>query len=392
LQATARLSDVPSSPVAFTDSSLFSALVLQEVSMTQEYDPGHSRKKAVVAGALGVSGRAIVNHLIELGDWEVIGLSRRSPDFPTSARFLAVDLLDREEVERHLGAFNDVTHVYYTALQMRPNPFEEVRLNLAMLQHTVEVVERSSNRLRKVVLMEGAKYYGAHLGPYKTPAQEHDPRHMPPNFYYDQEDYLKARSATQGWSWTALRPSCICGFAVGNPMNMATVIGVYGSLCRELGLPLRYPGSARAYGALMEMTDSDLLAKAAVWAAETERCDGEAFNITNGDFHRWEYLWPRLADYFRLPVAPPLRLPLCQFMSDKEPLWRSMVEKYNLLDYSFQDAAAWPFGEAVFNIEYDVMSDTTKAKKFGFHEVVCTEEMLIRLMVGFQKLRFIPTP
>jgi nucleoside-diphosphate-sugar epimerase len=360
--------------------------------MTQLYDPGHSRKKAVVAGALGVSGRAIVKHLIELGDWEVIGLSRRSPDFPTSARFLSVDLLDRADVERHLGEFHDVTHVYYTALQMRPNPFEEVGLNLAMLQHTIEVVERSSNRLRKVVLMEGAKYYGAHLGPYKTPAKEHDSRHMPPNFYYDQEDYLKTRSATQGWSWTALRPSCICGFAVGNPMNMATVIGVYASLCRELGLPLRYPGSARAYGALMEMTDADLLAKAAVWAAETERCDGEAFNITNGDFHRWEYIWPRLADYFQLPAAPPLRLPLTQFMLDKEPLWRSMVQKYNLLDYSFQDAASWPFAEAVFNIEYDVMSDTTKARRFGFHEVVDTETMLTRLMNDFQELRFIPTP
>ena len=68
--------------------------------MTPQHDPETSRKKAVVAGALGVSGRAIVNHLIGQGDWEVIGLSRRRPDFPTSARFLAVDLLDRADVER----------------------------------------------------------------------------------------------------------------------------------------------------------------------------------------------------------------------------------------------------------------------------------------------------
>src|SRR5262245_13470183 len=214
--------------------------------MTQRSDRGRASKKAVVAGALGVSGRAIVNHLAELGDWEIVGLSRRSPDFTTSARFLAVDLLDRADVERHLDAFRDVSHVFYTALQMRPDPSEDVEVNLRMLRHTVETIERSSAALRKVVLMEGAKYYGAHLGPYKTPAREDDPRHMPPNFYYDQEDYLKARSAGRGWSWTALRPSCICGFAVGNPMNMATVIAVYGSLCRELGLPLRYPGSARA--------------------------------------------------------------------------------------------------------------------------------------------------
>jgi len=31
-------------------------------------------KKALVAGALGVTGRALVNHLVTLGDWEVIGL------------------------------------------------------------------------------------------------------------------------------------------------------------------------------------------------------------------------------------------------------------------------------------------------------------------------------
>jgi len=36
-------------------------------------------KKALVAGALGVTGRTLVNHLTSLGDWEVIGLSRRSP-------------------------------------------------------------------------------------------------------------------------------------------------------------------------------------------------------------------------------------------------------------------------------------------------------------------------
>lgn len=83
--------------------------------MTQQRDREPSRNKAVVAGALGVSGRAIVNHLIERGDWEVIGLSRRSPDFPTSARFRAIDLLDGANVERCLGEFHNVTHVFYTA-------------------------------------------------------------------------------------------------------------------------------------------------------------------------------------------------------------------------------------------------------------------------------------
>ena len=348
-------------------------------------------KKALVAGALGVTGRAVVEHLLSLGDWEVIAVSRRSPDFHTTAKFISASLLDRHQLEVHLAAAGDVTHLFYSALQPAGNVFDEVAPNLTMLSNTVEAIERSSKKLRKVILVEGAKFYGAHLGPFKTPAKETDPRHMPPNFYYDQEDYLRERSAGKAWSWTAVRPSCICGFAVGNPMNVATVIAVYSALCREMRLPFRFPGSTAAYTAIMEMTDAELLAKAMVWAAENDRCDAEAFNVTNGDFNRWENLWPRLAEFFKLEYAPPQRLPLAQFMSDKEPVWKALVEKHKLLNYAFQDAAAWPFGEAVFNIYYDVMSDTTKLRRFGFLEWIDTEEMLLRLFTRFQKLRFIPS-
>ena len=348
-------------------------------------------KKALVAGALGVTGRTLVNHLISLGSWQVVGVSRRRPEFSTSAQFLSLDLQNRSEVESRLNALGDVTHIFYAALQPAANFFDEVAPNLAMLTNLVEAAERSCPRLRKVILVEGAKYYGAHLGPYKTPARETDPRHMPPNFYYNQEDYLISSSAGKSWSWTALRPSLICGFAVGNPMNMATVIAVYAALCKEMGLPLRFPGSLAAYRAVMEMTDAELLAKAMVWAAENEACDGQAFNITNGDFNRWENLWPTIADFFKMDAALPQRFPLTQFMSDKEPLWKAIVARYNLLDYSFQQAAAWPFGEAVFNIEYDVMADTTKARRYGFHDCVDTEEMLLRLFTQFRETRFIPS-
>lgn len=342
-------------------------------------------KRAVVAGALGVSGRALVNHLVSLGDWEVIELSRRSPDFETPARFVSIDLLNRADVEALLDQVGGVTHLFYAALQFGMSFFEEIAPNLGMLRNVVEAAERSSPSLRKVVLLEGAKYYGAHLGPYKTPARESDPRHMPPNFYYDQEDFLKAQSAGKAWSWTALRPSTICGFAVGNPMNMATVIAVYAALCREMGLPLRFPGSRTAYGMLMEMTDAELLAKAMVWAAENDKCDAEAFNITNGGFDRWENFWPRLAEFFRLPYAPPQRFPMALFMSDKSPVWERMVQKHRLLNYSFEQAASWQFGEFLFNLEYNVMSDTTKSRRFGFHEAVDNEEMLLRLMTQFRE-------
>jgi nucleoside-diphosphate-sugar epimerase len=348
-------------------------------------------KKALVVGALGVTGRAALNHLVSRGDWEVVGISRRSPEFETSALFVAVDLLDRVSLEAQLERIGDITHIFYAALHPAGNFFGEVGPNLAMLTNTVETVERFSSKLRKVILVEGVKYYGAHLGPFKTPARETDPRHMAPNFYYDQEDYLKERSSKREWSWTALRPSCICGFAVGNPMNIATTIAVYSVLCKELKVHFRFPGSTAAYHGIIEMTDAELLARAMVWAAENDQCDAQAFNVTNGDFNRWENLWPRIADFFNIEYAKPQCLPLAQFMSDKAPVWEALVKKHQLLDYPFKDVAGWAFGDAIFNLEYDVMSDTNKLRRFGFHEWVDTEQMLLRLFTQFQEMRFIPS-
>ena len=100
------------------------------------------------------------------------------------------------------------------------------------------------------------------------------------------------------------RPSVVCGFSLGNPMNLVMVIAVYASISKELGIPLRFPGKSGAYSSLLEMTDAGLLAKATVWAATDERCANQAFNITNGDLFRWNELWPKIAQY--LAWRPPL--------------------------------------------------------------------------------------
>jgi hypothetical protein len=111
-------------------------------------------------------------------------------------------------------------------------------------------------------LYQGGKAYGADLGPFKTPAREDDPRLMGPNFYYDQEDFLKERQSGRPWHYTVLRPEAVSGFAVGNPMNLIMVIGVYAAISKELGLPLRFPGPEAAYRALYQMTSAHILAKA----------------------------------------------------------------------------------------------------------------------------------
>ena len=345
---------------------------------------------ALVAGAQGVIGRNLVEHLATLPDWEVIGLSRRGGEARGRVRHIAVDLLDAADCRDKLGTLRQVTHIFYAAYQDRPSWAELVPPNLAMLANAVEAVEPAAAGLRHISLMQGYKVYGAHLGPFKTPARESDAGHMPPEFNVDQQQYLEQRQRGKGWTWSAIRPAVVCGFALGNPMNLAMVIAVYAAMCKELGLPLRFPGKPGAWDKLLEMTDAGLLARATVWAATEPRCANQAFNINNGDLFRWNELWPKIAGWFGLETAPPLPMSLDTVMADKEPLWNAMVERHGLQRIPYARVSSWKFGDFVFSWDYDLFADGSKARRFGFHEYVETEAMFKSLFEDFRQRRIIP--
>ncbi|MBO6561433.1 MAG: SDR family oxidoreductase [Nisaea sp.] len=349
-----------------------------------------AKKKALVVGALGVIGRRLVQHLEEVGGWDIVGVSRRAPDFPTRAAHISVDLLDRADAEAKLGGLTDITHIFYTAFQARPTWAEHDAPNLAMLVNSVEPVAAASKDLEHVQLIEGNKIYGSHLGPFRTPAREEDPPHMLPNFYHAQESWLRAAQERQRWSWSALRPHTVCGFAVGNPMNISTCIAVYAAISKELGLPLRFPGKPGAWEAVYQVTDSALLARAMLFCATAESARNEVFNITNGDFFRWKNVWPKFAAHFDMELGDVQTIPLTEFMADKAPLWERMVEKYGLMKTPYADIAAWPFADYVFGTDWDVMTDTLKIRMAGFHDYVRSEEMFLDLFEEFRARKAIP--
>jgi hypothetical protein len=182
----------------------------------------------------------------------------------------------------------------------------------------------------------------------------------------------------------------VCGFALGNPMNITTVIAVYAAISKELGLPLRFPGKPGAYRAIYQVTDSELLAKAMTWCATAPTAANEVFNITNTDFFRWENAWPKFAEFFDMPLGPVQTISLTQFMADKEPLWNAIVDKYGLQKIAYQDVAAWPFADYVFGCDWDVMTDTLKIRQAGFHDCVESEPMFLRMFRQFREMRVIP--
>jgi nucleoside-diphosphate-sugar epimerase len=331
-----------------------------------------------------VSGRAAAEHWGAVSDTEVYGLSRRRAPLPEGVVPVSVDLLNTDDVRQKLGAIKNVTHIVFGAYIEKQTAAEKSEVNVAVLRNLLDVVESNSPSLKHVTFYQGGKAYGADLGPFKTPAREDDPRLMPPNFYYDQEDFLRQRQQEKQWHWTALRPEGVCGFAVGNPMNLGMVIAVYAVISKELGLPLRFPGTDKAYRALYQVTSADILAEASIRAGNNEAARNEIFNITNGDYFRWQHLWPRIAKMFDMEVADPVPTPLSVYMADKGPLWDAIVRKYSLQSIPYTQIASWAFGDFVFNTEFDNITSTIKARRAGFHDCIDTEEMF---RTFFERLR-----
>src|SRR5262249_26616142 len=209
---------------------------------------------------------------------------------------IAADLSAPEEARRRLAPAAGATHLFFAAYLPQGSWAAEVGPNRALLVNAVEGLEAVGAPLRHITLITGAKYYGVHLGPSAAAAAETEPRHVGPNFFYGQEDYLRSRTDA-AWRWTHLVPTHLFGFATGNPMNLALSVAVYASLVRAAGLHLDFPGSGAAFGAMTQVVDAEQLAEAAAWSAVTAQAAGEVFNIANGDRTRWSHLWPAFADY-----------------------------------------------------------------------------------------------
>jgi hypothetical protein len=175
-----------------------------------------SSLKTVVV-AQGVIGRNVAEYYASQQGWKVVGLSRREPYGDEHFDHVRVDLLNSGDTAEKLRRYADATHLVFAAYIEKPTAQELVTPNVAMLRNFLNAFDTNGAPLEHITFYQGGKAYGAHLGPFKTPGREDDPRHMPPNFYYNQEDFLRERQANSRWTWTALRPEAVCGFALRNP-------------------------------------------------------------------------------------------------------------------------------------------------------------------------------
>lgn len=344
---------------------------------------------ALIAGASGLIGRRIADHLTAAGEWEVIGLARRPASSP-NMRWIAVDLTDPEDCRRKLEALATVTHVFYAARFDHPEGKPElVEVNAAMLRNLLTALEPVA-RLKHVHAVHGSKYYGHQLGPVSLPMREDHPRAPGTNFYFDQEDFLREQSRGKAWRYTTSRPHAFCDPAIDHPRSIGLVIAMFAAIQRELGGPLDFPGSAAAYGVRTQFTDLALLARAVAWMAQEPRCANQAFNVVNGDCPRWCELWPRFAAWFGMDAGVARHIKLAEYMADKGAVWDEIVRKHGLRPTRLDTLVLWAYGDYQLGPQWDVVSDMSKARALGFHESVDSSAMFIRQFEHYRAEKVIP--
>lgn len=351
----------------------------------------------LIVGALGVVGRAALDHYLGQAGWRVIGLSRRARPTELAAEWISLDLSDAGSAGDALAGFDPISHVVFAALHEEPDLVtgwtaqEQIAANMALLGNLLDALPLG---LRHLTLLQGTKAYGVHHGPYRMPAKEIDPRFIAPNFYYEQEDMVRERSAAEGWAYTVLRPQIVCGYALGNPMNAAMAIGVYAAICAELGQPMRFPGGPAC---LQEAVDSGLLARAIYWAGQTPSAAGEIFNVANGDCFSWPNLWPGFARQFGAEPGIAHSFSLAVVMQDKAVVWDRIVKRYGLVPNAFgQIVASWQFMDYLLRHDrtepHHSLVSTIKIRKHGFQDCEDTEAMFKKIFVHLQVGGVLPPP
>jgi nucleoside-diphosphate-sugar epimerase len=352
-----------------------------------------AKKVALVVGASGITGMNLAVHLAEQKDWKVFGLAR-NPVTIENVTSVAADLLDIDGLKDALKDLS-ITHVFFCTWLRQENETKNCEVNGMMLANLLDALETSP--LEHVSLTTGGKnYFGSfeEAGNYSvtTPFREEQERKPGLNFYYVQEDILFDRAVKKGFNFNVHRPQTIIGYALGNSMNMGVTLAVYATICKETGRPFVFPGSKNQYFGCSDLTDAKILAKQIVWAASTPKAYNQAFNVTNGDVIRWNWMWQKIADYFGLNVPEYSGQPnsLVDQMKDIDSVWDSIVAKYKLQKTTASVLAPWWHTDADLSRTFESFDDTSKCREYGFLEFKRSDRSFTELFDRLRSEKIIP--
>jgi len=315
-------------------------------------------------------------------------------------RIIAVDLFDAGQCRTVFSQLTDVTHLVFAALYEKEGGLlkswldpAQIAGNDAMLRNLFEPLAAAAKGLKHVTLLQGTKAYGAHVRQIPLPAREdRDELKSQANFYWNQEDYLRAKQRGQDWTFTIIRPQIIFGDALGAAMNPVAAFGLYGALLKERGEALHFPGGAAH---VFEGVDADLIGRAIRWAGEAEAARNEAFNITNGDVMVWRQVWPAIADALGMPLGADRRTALARELPPRAAEWDAIRKKYRLAAPELMAFAGKSLDYVDLlmggdTVRLPALVSTVKLRRAGFTEMVDSEDMLRRAFAQMQARHLLP--
>lgn len=350
-------------------------------------------KVALITGANGITGSAILEHLVKhttASEWARIIITSRSPLKTTVSdprvEFIALDFSNPSEklAEQMHAQFAGVTHAYFSSYVHKDDFVELNKANRSLFENFLGALTSVSKGLQNCTLQTGGKYYNVHLRPLPWPAHEGDSHlvSVEENFYYHQEDFLAEQQRGSNWTWNVIRPEAIIGYtSKPNGMNEALTIAIYFLINKELGTEAPMPTNSAYFNGTDDISDARLIADLSVYASTHQHCANQAFNSTNGDFFSWKYMWPRLAEWFGANASSDqaftktsfkegethLDVNLEDWAKDKQDVWNKLCDRLGSPESKPTfDAGTWAFQDWVFQRTWSAPLSMNKARKFGW--------------------------
>jgi len=377
-----------------------------------------SPKVAFITGGNGITGSALIEYLANntnANQWSKIITTSRSP-FKTTVsdgriEFIALDFTENPEVlaEKIGSICSEVTHAYFSSY-VHKDDFDELnRANQALFENFLVALQKTAPKLENVTLQTGGKHYGVHLSPVPSPAREEEPRRgsASGNFYFSQEDFLLSKQQGSDWTWNVVRPEAIIGTTIKpNGMNSALTYALYILTCKKLGEVPRMPTNQIYWDGYDDCSFAPLIADFTIFVSTNWECGNEAFNVVNGDYFCWRYMWPRLTAYFDVDTAsdyefkrpgmkvgaPHLEVSLADWATvEKKKAWEELCDDAGCPEAKHTwYAGTWQYQDWVFGRTWSATLDMSKARKYGYKGYVNSYQAFTETFGRMRELKQIP--
>ena len=413
------------------------------------FDPSLKGLKALVVGATGISGFNTIRALLDTPDrWSKVYAVSRSPLSEKSLSLLSqqqrsriqhvsVDMTssaeDIAQALRKAGVVAD--YIFYYAYMsptsgksaMDPKTADElVESNVPPFKSFLGSLPIAGIKPNRILLQTGGKSYGVHIGRVRTPLVESDPqpRHLSPNFYYPQEDALRAFCDQHPETkWNMVHPFSIIGAIEHASMNTFMGFGIYAAIQAQRGEPLKFGADFTSWQFEAAHSTARLTGYLSEWAVLEERCANQSFNAQDGGPVSFDRFFHELARWYGvkevqgpefdesrlqttslaggkdspLGYGPPTQVRYSFMLADwaRDPVnrsaWEEIMAKSNGKvtenpwdgdgkDFLMADFAYLPFGTASMN----------KTKRYGFSGFVDTLESVFEMFQEMVKLGSLP--